>query len=291
MGKSAIAAELARLEWGAVTGAGRGQHELVFGACFFCSHDDERKHDPKHLIFTLASQLSSRLPEYRSALMKEASDRGWTHDGLKRKGVKTLFGLLLVGLLQRVTPPPRPVVLLVDAVDECERAGRNDLLALIRNNFGQMPDWVRLVVTSRPSSGASTTGDIERELARFDPVVLLPSAADNLADVRAYARVLLQEFELGDAELKQHMELLAEKSSGVFLYLHYMRERLARLAPLGSDGLRGALEEMPRGIESVYRDEFARLNQELLGDSDSGDLGASQGLLQKCMEVVVAAKD
>jgi len=41
-------------------------------------------------------------------------------------------------------------IILIDALDECDHNGKNDLLDCIRDHFLELPDWIGFFLTTRP---------------------------------------------------------------------------------------------------------------------------------------------
>lgn len=65
--------------------------------------------------------------------------------------VPAIFDQLFVNLLSdTVSLTDNPHVLLIDALDEATRNGKNDLASLIGYEFKRLPPWLRVIVTSRP---------------------------------------------------------------------------------------------------------------------------------------------
>ena len=57
------------------------------------------------------------------------------------------------------------MVVLIDALDEIEPKGRNLFLKLLRTKWDQVPSWLGLMVTSRPSSGTGQANDLLEALS------------------------------------------------------------------------------------------------------------------------------
>ncbi|KAH8113790.1 hypothetical protein DFH11DRAFT_1469021, partial [Phellopilus nigrolimitatus] len=92
---------------------------LLLG-CFFCHRDDPECHSPVSLIPTLAYHLSKWHREYRREVlsilqggdeMRLAKDLDWQFDLLIRKP--------LISLGKSAEIPPEPLIIVIDALDEC----------------------------------------------------------------------------------------------------------------------------------------------------------------------------
>lgn len=147
MGKTAIVARLCH-----------GQPEAVL-AVHLCKHNDSRKRDPRRMVRSLAYQMACKLPEYCAALEAEVDDLRVELDGLS---VSALVDRLLLQPLAATSPPASAVgrsLLVIDALDEAEHDRRNMLLEAVARDFGRLPKWLGVLVTSRcgtrtaPSNG------------------------------------------------------------------------------------------------------------------------------------------
>ncbi|KAI9448408.1 hypothetical protein H4582DRAFT_2051866 [Lactarius indigo] len=105
-------------------------------AFFYCEHDSPKKHDPQSLLATLLHQVLRQLPA-----------GPW--DGLELDPFSTAHSLenlcsslrIACNYLERT----RPVFLVIDALDECDRATREELLPLLIS----LGHDSRLLLTSR----------------------------------------------------------------------------------------------------------------------------------------------
>ena len=88
-------------------------------------------------IRSIAYQIAVKIPEYRKRLMALKPDRN--------KNATALFHLLFMPLRSIRYQGPRQVVLL-DGVDKCD----SEMIACIRDHFGELPDWVGVFLTTRP---------------------------------------------------------------------------------------------------------------------------------------------
>jgi WD40 repeat protein len=288
IGKSCIAAMLTQVE-----------KEFISGY-FFCRHDQLNWRNPKRLIMTWAYQLSEKLPEYEKLLAELVEEQGYTKQSLLELRVQDLFTMLLVGPLHQLqSPPTKPVALLVDALDECEHRGRNELLGFIRRQWGELPQWLRLIATSRPSGGSDLVNDILKQLEKFKPIKLAADDALNMKDIEVFARQLLRG-KIEDAGREEEaVALLVRKTGGVFLFLQYAREtHLQDHNPQEMDGGESmtitmqTLEEMPEGLTELYKEEFERLEATLAQTTRRGEEQQTlKDTMQRCLEVVVAAQE
>ena len=243
MGKSVIAAEMCKR----MHEAGRlaGSH--------FCHHGRARHRNPKVMMQSLACHLSCCLPEYKKALVEQLS--GNLGVEINAMEVRDLFDLLFSVPLNKVAHPGRTSLVVIDAVDESEYQGRNDLLDVIANLFKSLPLWLRFLVTTRPEV------NIWNSLKDLQPLLLEPKDEENLKVIRFYFEHSLSdllEFERREVVLDH----LVQKSEGVFLcatfLVDFIRAKCSTLLTLEQLD-----KTLPAGIACVYQSYFQRLEQAL----------------------------
>lgn len=231
VGKSAFAAQLAHTRSDAVI------------AAQFVEWDKTDHRDARRVVCSLAFQLATRLPDYRKLLLAlpEIAD-------LDRKDPAELFDYLLANPLRSVIGGGRErLIIAIDALDEAGEAGRNPLVEMLARNVPRLPDWVGLVVTSRPESAVQTP------LQGLKPFVLDTRTEANRTDLREYLRQELA------PQLHEHPEAdriighILDRSEGVFLYV----ERFC------DDVQRGHLsldrpEQFPQGLGGIFCQWFQR---------------------------------
>ena len=236
-GKTAIVAQLVAR-----------QREAVLGV-HLCRHSDQLKRDPRQMIASLAYQLAQALPEFRAKL--EAPQ---VISRLSQKAeleVAALFGLLLVEPLHGIEPPPLHeggrYLLVIDALDEAEYDLKNDLLKLIAREFDKLPPWLGVLVTSRPEV------HIKEMLKKLQPTELDAEkhAKECDEDVGVYLDKVLRDV-VPATELASAVATVARKAQRVFLYLHYLRNRIEEKGTLDVDAL-------PEGLAEEYVMKFERL--------------------------------
>ena len=230
-GKSAVAAWLAH--------AGRS-HVL---AAQFCRYNRRERRDPLAVIRSIAFQLATRLPDYRRHLVgqPEIGELGGKKAG-------ELFDYLLANPLRYAIDGGRERLLIViDALDETLEEGHSELLDLIAEDIEKLPDWIGLVVTSRPEPV------IRRQLEAFGIHELASDDPRNLADVKQYAERWLQVCNLDPESSTRTLDAVLKASEGNFLYLCQLRDAVENkwvdLADMGN---------LPRGLAGLYERYFKR---------------------------------
>ncbi|KAI5123843.1 hypothetical protein M0805_009135 [Coniferiporia weirii] len=142
-GKSSIANSVAHLL--------KQQRRLP--ACFFCKRDDPDCRATKNVVPTLAYHFSKWHQNYRALLL--STIRGESEleltQGLRRQ-LKLLIRqpLTSLSLDPANIPPPKPLVVVIDALDECGDSveSRHELASLLVELAGIVP-WLKIFITSR----------------------------------------------------------------------------------------------------------------------------------------------
>lgn len=147
----------------------------------------------------------------------------------------------------------RPVVLVVDALDESDRqslAPRANLLFLPP----ALPDGAYVVASSRPLDKQRLTVSEKREL------FLEPDSEGNLLDVRAYVDQFLHDNADAlsraaptPAATTDLVDALVERSEGNFIYLRYV------LPAVASGRFDDGPDALPQGLTDYYQDHWEQM--------------------------------
>ncbi|KAF9505346.1 hypothetical protein BS47DRAFT_1354017 [Hydnum rufescens UP504] len=135
----------------AKTVAEQAQEIGMLGATFFFSRSDKPLRNPGLVLPTLAFQLAhsdSTLMEAIVATLKR--DPGVGQRGL----LSQLQGLILIPLLT-INTHRKPILLILDALDECDENGATEILHLIFAHLTRIP-FLRVLITSRPQPHLSS---------------------------------------------------------------------------------------------------------------------------------------
>jgi len=231
VGKSAFAAQLTHT---------RGDTVI---AAQFCEWDKPDHRNAMRVVRSLAFQLATRLPDYRKLLLTlpEIAE-------LDRKDAAELFDYLLANPLRSVIHGGRERYLIViDALDEASEAGRNPLVEMLARNAQRLPDWLGLVVTSRPEF------DVKTPLQALNPFPLDTQSESNRADIRDYLRRELASPPQNRPDADRLVQQILEKSEGVFLYV----ERFCDDVQHGHLTL-DRPEQFPQGLGGIFCQYFQR---------------------------------
>lgn len=225
VGKSAFAAQLTFTRSDTVV------------AAQFCQWDKTDHRNARRVVRSLAFQLATRFPDYRKLLLSlpEISE-------LDDKNADDLFDYLLANPLRSVIHGGRDRYLIViDALDEAGDSTSNPLVEMLARNTRRLPDWLGLVVTSRPEFEVKTL------LQHLSPVVLDTTTESNRDDLRSYLRQQLSQPLQARIDANSLLDQILAKSEGVFLYVERFCDDV-RQGRLSLDHP----EQFPQGLGGIF---------------------------------------
>jgi len=206
-GKTSIAVSLCRIL--------RNDPAILLGGGYFYSRSagSIARTDVRRILPTLAAILASQSQEFAQALAAELeADRNLGH-----KPVGDQIGPLLSRPLATLASSSRPVVLVIDALDECSNERElADLLRLLADF-----DWdvrVKFILTSRPElhiRGTPISNPDHNTILQLHTI----STEEVMADIRLYISGTLRNATLNAAWYTDHdIELLVSLSGGLFIF-------------------------------------------------------------------------
>jgi hypothetical protein len=113
---------------------------------FFFSRNDAKLRDPLAVIPTLAYDIADRFSTFRALICAGADSDPF----VRRKSIE-VQGQVLFGRLGRAVRPREQLLLVLDAMDECECSDRRDYARLVAV-VTSMPDTFKLFITSRSAN-------------------------------------------------------------------------------------------------------------------------------------------
>ncbi|KAJ3127124.1 hypothetical protein HK100_009913 [Physocladia obscura] len=198
-------------------------YDYVVPAYFHCKHDDSDKNNPKSIITTLAYQLAQYSPGFNRFIkeVKRAYDvrKAADSDLVDLVDLANPFKrLILDGLGEIEQISEKPLVLIIDALDECGRQGdldREYLLSTIASECQNLPSGVFLLVTSRPENDIVSKFDD----LKTDEINIRDSS--NMADIIKFVKHKFKQLDYldGDYELRRNLIFqVAAASDGLFVF-------------------------------------------------------------------------
>lgn len=210
----------------------------------FCEYGHDDKSDPRRALLSLAYDIAQYIPEYYKLLQ----DLKLEEEVMKNP--KTLFDNLFVQPLQKVAEPENDCIVLIDAIDEATKDGRNDIAEFIMGQWHRIPRWLRLIITSRPENNIINTLD------HLNPYILDANSEENNDDIKEYIEAEFQE--LGFEVDENKTNKLIEKTEGIFLYLKLVLDEIKQ-GTLSID----EVDNFPKGLSGIYKNFFDRQFQDL----------------------------
>lgn len=231
VGKSAFSAQLTHTRSDAVI------------AAHFCEWDKPDHRDAARVIKSIAFQLATRLPDYRKLLLILPEIKN-----LSQKNAAELFDYLIANPLHSSINGCRERYLIViDALDEAEVDGYNPLVDMLANNARYLPDWLGLLITSRPEC------DVKSALQSLNPFPFDAHSEFNSIDIRNYLRRELAAPLQKRPDADSLVEQILVKSEGMFLYVECFCEEIRRNR-LSLD----SPDSFPQGLGGMYVQYFKR---------------------------------
>ena len=187
------------------------------GAFFFFSRDIPQR-DSGTLIRTLAYQLA-KFDECFGAVISPLVTK---NSSITIMPLEFQFENLLFNTLKSVEWSGGPIVLIIDALDECGReADRTDLMQALSKGFSDLPSFIRVIVVSRQEP------DIQHALGSHSHVRsyhLDTNSVTNKDDISEYIRHRLEEIRIRNGCLGDHwpgeakLSSLANRADGLFVW-------------------------------------------------------------------------
>jgi hypothetical protein len=231
----------------------------------FCRADISDTLEAGQFVRSLASQLASALPAYRTLI--EADDNKELREKLDQANQKPLpaFDQAVLAPLRRIEAPATQLLLVIDALDEAldhrpsgGGGSGSTIVELLAKEARHLPPWLRVLATSRRRpevveplrQGFFSIEEINAEEAR--------NLADNhdYVEARCYMEPLASILSRANLSASETAEVLQAKSGGKFLYAVRVLNDLASGALTLES--RKTLSALPPGMDGFYEAAFER---------------------------------
>ncbi|MBN2448782.1 MAG: toll/interleukin-1 receptor domain-containing protein [Lentisphaeria bacterium] len=251
LGKSALAAQMtARLNV-------RGVHFCTRSKCSSCQ--------PRSWLRSLVGQLAAQFPSYREAI-EALEEPTWQESPVEL--FRSLVADPLLACQGRIEVR-EPWVFVLDSLDEAMAESGSAMLNLLAASVARLPEWFRLVITSRPDSRVVES----LGTAGVDHWALASDAPANQEDLTAYVQGRLERLAVRGVAVARDpatAQFVLRLADGSFLVARMLTEGLAdprfRLEACclqdRAGKLRGAYHELFRlrfGDPDDQQDERQRL--------------------------------
>ena len=221
-------------------------------ACHFCDFSDSNLRNPKLMLQSLASQMCENVMGFREKLL----------DQLKRpheiRSLKDAFGIYLQNPLDELQiEEQEPFLIVIDGLDESAADHRNDIVSLIANYFPDLPEYIKVLVTSRPEISLA-------KLSSVPEINIESNNPDNDSDLAMYLKHYLPSIAEKNQDCDAGMlEKLVAMCEGSFLYAFHVQCELQKRDNLNNMTLPEIINIVPKSLDSVYQSYFQRLENEL----------------------------
>ncbi|CAB3985850.1 E3 ubiquitin- ligase DZIP3 [Paramuricea clavata] len=223
------------------------------------------RRDPRMIIESLASNMCDNVEGFKAKLDDQLQRR---HSG---ETILDAFRVLLNDPLFALEER-EPMLLVIDALDECAVEGKSEFLELISEEFPKLPQWIKILITSRPEL------PVKEELHHLNPVQITPHDTRNEEDLQNYLRNFLSPICHDDKVL----ESLSRKCEGSFLFAYFTQLELKETTTQLTT--QNISELVPKGIGGFYLKQFKHLKDQL------NNFGSSEVKLKHFLQVLVASK-
>ncbi|KAL7266228.1 hypothetical protein RUND412_011235, partial [Rhizina undulata] len=244
-------------------------------AYFYCKYGEVDRQEPTSILSTIVKQLSllspeGSLPKTLISLYKEQRK-----DGIEFRPL----GLdKSTKLIQQLSKAFEQTVIVVDALDECNKESRYKLLVALKKLCST--EGLKIFLTSRNDD------DIRLELENESEVFIQPS--DNSGDIKIFVErevekyISTKKLLSGNVplELKQTIiDTLIEGANGMFLWVRFQIEHICKekLEP----AIRKALQRLPKDLKATYS---------VIWDKVEADTEDNFLLAQRTIKWIICAK-
>ena len=221
------------------------------GACHFFQYNNSQYNNPHFFLQSLARQLCRVLPSYQATLIRRLS--GKLGQSLSDMNVEALFSILFKEPFSGIPNLQKPILIVLDAVDESEYYERSELANLISSHLHKLPSRIRFLITTRPERCFT------EKLRELNPLELKANDERNMNDVK----LVIQEriLSINPPLPAVFINSLVERSDGLMLLAHLLSEMSKDYKDCVT--MRSVVDSLPKGVEGYYVNYFQRLEQEL----------------------------
>lgn len=236
-------------------------------AVHFCKHNEIDTQHAARVICSLAYQMASQLPDYRSRLLNVVRIRpDWESakaGDIFRQLIQEPIAYTIEGgrdsieeLEGHQSGQRQRRLIVIDALDECvDGEGRSELLDILSERFRTLPQWLGLVVTSRrePAVVSRFRGYGMLEMRVFEEA--------NRHDIKLYAQEWVKRLvDSGRLSVEHYFNAVnsvCKASSGNFLYLKQLEAAVMQDEVLQPSELLNP-ETLPADLPASYLRWFER---------------------------------
>lgn len=194
----------------------------LLGAFLFFDRDVAESSDPSVVVRTMAYQLGSFIPCVAASICAAIEK----YPNIHQFPIRSQFNQLLVHALSchPAIDPGVPIVLVIDALDECgNEKRRHALLESLAEQSSQLPPSVRILITSRPERDLRAYFQLRHHIIVQE---LDTTSQYNIHDISSYLRIQLLRVQEKTPHLKNRIHWpcdetiarLTDRASGLFIW-------------------------------------------------------------------------
>ncbi|MBR4389854.1 MAG: toll/interleukin-1 receptor domain-containing protein [Prevotella sp.] len=207
-------------------------------AWHLCQFNNMRTCLLANAVKSIAYYLAVRIPSYYNSLDIASVDRLLNESNLD---AGTLFKELILDKLHQIQYDGDQLVILIDALDESSRDGRNELAEMLSYYVNQFPKWLKIIITSRNDPSVTTYLEDCSTVINLDDNTSIQHSS---SDIRSYVKHMI-----GDDE--PIADIVSSESGNNFLYAQLLCNSI-------KDNPNFAVGCLPKGINSYYNDYMNR---------------------------------
>ena len=141
----------------------------------FCDFRKSNYSKPSNILQSLASQMCDNVDGFHDKLTEILGRNP------SRESLSDAFTVLLNEPLHALDRR-EPMLIVVDALDESKTADKSEFLELISDEFPELPEWIKILITSRPEL------QVKKKLEHFNPLEVLPQDDNQQKDLKCFVK-------------------------------------------------------------------------------------------------------
>ena len=236
-------------------------------AYHFCDFRNSDSRNPNRILQSLASHMCDSVEGFRDKL-SEVLRREHSRDSMS-DAFRVLLNDPLHALHSR-----EPMLIVIDALDESKTDDKSEFLELISDEFAELPEWIKILISSRPEL------QVRKKLERSNPLEILPDDHNHNLDLKHFILHCLSDLS------EDNVSSLISKCEGSFLHAYYLVNELKEIDLGIEPNLSGYV---PKGISRFYEKQFKRLKTGL--QRFQPDTWSSTGILNVFVNVIAASRE
>ncbi|XP_028402139.1 uncharacterized protein LOC114525124 [Dendronephthya gigantea] len=245
-------------------------------ACHFCDFSNSNLRDPMAMLESLASQMCKSVHGFKEELLDQLGRRHQVQN------LRDAFLIYLQNPLDELEiKEPRLVV--IDGLDESAADNKNEIAHLIAEYFHELPNYIKILVTSRPEISVADLRLRDEQKTdisnvhynnNLDLELYFKECFPSLVGREVDKREMSQDFYKDHPYLSSHyrfwqnktiglLSIFVAKCQGSFLYADHFQSGLKARYDLEKITNNDVMGFLPEGLHSVYERYFKRLEDEL----------------------------